>query len=108
MRGNVTLSRRDAATKRCDVGTADYRRQSGDVITIDARDDVAVESVEVTLRDAVSGVTIEQGRAERIQDLWHFAATAHIAGERPLQIEVAARDHPGNRTTRTIELPAAG
>lgn len=90
------------------INTSGYHRQAGGTIGIRARDDIAVQSVTVGLRDATSGSLIESGAAQPVEgDNWNYTARSAIDATVRLQVEVTARDHARNATVHTLELAPA-
>jgi hypothetical protein len=79
-----------------------YRGNAGDIIEVDATDDVAVASVEVIVRLASGDVEIERGMATLIEGRWLYTATAPLAPGEAVTIEAIAKDHPGNEGRLTV------
>ena len=72
-----------------------YQGHIGDVITVQATDNVEVVSVTVVIRSS-SGVVLEQGPATKRDTRWVYHATTAVPpGETP-PIEATAVDHPGH------------
>lgn len=74
-----------------------YQGRIGDLIEVDATDDIAVASVEVIVRLDSSGAEIERGMAMLADGRWLYTATAPLA---PEEI-VTSRRSP--RTTRATK-----
>lgn len=77
-----------------------YTGKPGEQIVIRARDDIAVASVSVAIRNGVT--VLEQGAAVLEQGSWrHTTQTLVDLTSGSVTIEATAADHPGNRTTAT-------
>lgn len=86
-----------------------YRGRVGDPITILAKDDVGLISVEVKIEkqdgtDIEQGVAVEKGVRTGI---WVYTATQAVPEETDLFIEVVGWDHTGHRVKLT-ENPVVG
>jgi hypothetical protein len=86
-----------------------YRGRVGDPITILAKDDVGLVSVEVKIEkgdgtDVESGVAVESGVRT---DIWVYTATQAIPEGTDIFIEVVGWDHTGHRVKMT-ENPTVG
>ena len=83
-----------------EIDLSHYSGKTGETIHIRASDDFEVAGVSVLIRDA-SGAALEQGAASGGGDgAWTYTTTASIATGQTVAIEVAATDHPGNKTTK--------
>lgn len=80
---------------------AGYAGRIGDVITVEASDDVEVTGVVVTVRDRNSAV-IEQGAATKTGERWQYTATTAVAAGESVTVEAAATDRPGHSGTKSV------
>jgi hypothetical protein len=87
------------------VETAAFRGTIGDPILVRARDDHAVTTVTVAVKDA-AGVILEQGMASAADGAWRYVATRSMAAGSTVTVEATATDRPGNATafTRTVTV----
>jgi hypothetical protein len=86
------------------VDRSRFKPQQGGELVITAFDDFEVIGVQVTLHDS-SGRVVASGDATPSHGRWRFEVPpATSAARAPVSIEVAARDRPGNVTTRTFPL----
>ena len=86
-----------------------YKGRVGDPILIEARDEVAISSLEVTI-DSDEGALIESGQAVESAPgtgKWTYKATVTVPLGTDIFIDVVAVDHAGNRT-RLTESPRVG
>jgi hypothetical protein len=75
-----------------------YRGRPGDLIQVEATDDVTVAAVMITLRDG-SGAVLEYGPAACADHLWEYRAKTIAPEGSQVTIEAEAQDLPGNRAT---------
>ena len=80
--------------------TTAFRGAIGDPIVIRARDDHAVTTVRVVVKDA-AGVVLEQGPASAADGAWRYAMTRSVATGSTVTVEATATDRPGNATVST-------
>jgi hypothetical protein len=80
------------------IDLASFLARPGDVIWIDARDDTAVSSVDVTLRKGGNAI-LEQGAAEAVGGLWRYTVRGPLPSDEVITVEATARDLAGNETT---------
>ncbi len=86
-----------------------YKGQVGDPITILAKDDVGLVSVEVSI-DRQDGTSVEKGAAVENgvrTGLWTYTATQAVPEGTEVFIEVTGWDHTGHRV-RMTENPTVG
>jgi hypothetical protein len=80
-----------------------WRGQPGQLIRVQASDDVLVKQVTVAIADA-SGTLLEHGPATQVDDLsWHYTTTSTATGS--LNLIVAAQDLPGHITQMIKAIP---
>jgi hypothetical protein len=80
-----------------------YQGQAGDLITIWAKDDIGLASLNVTIL-AQDGGLIESGQAVEVgsrSGKWTYTATAAAAIGSVVTINVVGFDHAGNKAERT-------
>lgn len=84
------------------IDAAAFDRRAGDVIWVDASDNVGVVRVTVEIADT-DGVILDQGEARPTAGRWRYPAGADV----PSAATVTARawDRPGNTAEATAELP---
>ncbi|HNE68313.1 MAG TPA: hypothetical protein PLE39_08030 [Anaerolineales bacterium] len=91
---NVAMADWFHAPEVKEIDTEAWSGQAGQVIRIQAVDDVQVTQVNVVITDAEDAV-MEQGAAVRAEGAWWaYTTTASVTGE--AKIVVTARDLPGN------------
>ncbi len=91
---NVAIADWFHAPEVTEIDTEAWSGQAGQVIRIQAVDNVQVTQVNVVITDAENAV-VEQGAAVRAEGAWWaYTTTATVAGE--VKIVVTARDLPGN------------
>jgi hypothetical protein len=85
--------------------TTAFRGAIGDPIVIRARDDHAVITVRVAVKDA-TGVVLEQGPASAADGAWRYEMTRSVAAGSTVTVAATAMDRPGNATafTRTVTV----
>lgn len=92
---NVAMADWFHAPEVNEIDVSTWNGDAGDVIRIQAQDNVQVSQVTVVILDA-SNAVIEQGAAVRQADprWWHYTTTGDTSNG--TQIVAAARDLPGN------------
>ncbi len=75
-----------------------FTGKPGDLIRLLASDDTCVIRMHLAIRDAASGIILEEGPAEIsiIADEWIYRTTHAIPGGSAVTVEAAAEDRPGN------------
>ena len=91
---NVAMADWFHAPEVTEIDAEAWSGQAGQMIRIQAVDNVQVSQVNVVITDAENAV-VEQGAAVRAEGAWWaYTTTATVAGE--VKIVVTARDLPGN------------
>ena len=91
---NVAIADWFHAPEVMEIDAEAWSGQAGQVIRIQAVDNVQVTQVNVVITDAENAV-VEQGAAVQAEGAWWaYTTTAAVAGE--VKIVVTARDLPGN------------
>lgn len=88
------------------VDTSGYTGQAGQVIGVQAQDDVLVQAVSVTLTDG-NGVVLEAGAAQvdpEDNGYWTYTTTASANGAALVRIGAAATDMPGHVGQAEVEV----
>jgi hypothetical protein len=80
------------------IDLSGWTNGSGDIIRINARDNIKVQGVKVTITDE-NGVLLEEGQAQEVGALWWEYRTAQTAAIN-MSVTVSARDLPGHITER--------
>lgn len=78
-----------------------YQGHVGDLVGVEATDDVEVVGVTVAVRND-GGEVLEQGPAELVNGRWQYAATVAIAAGETLTVEATATDRPGHTGTKSV------
>jgi len=88
------------------VDAGAYTGQAGQVIVVQAQDDVRVTAVTVTLTDS-SGAVLESGAAQANpphSGRWTYATTAVVSGPATVHITAVAADMPGHVGQAEVEV----
>jgi hypothetical protein len=96
-----------------DIELSGYTGKKGETIRISARDDLAVATLWVAIRDR-SGTVLEEGGAVQVKAglTWLYLTQSDVPGGQIVQIQATATDHAGNAGAKTVphlveEAPAA-
>jgi hypothetical protein len=86
-----------------DIELSGYTGKKGETIRISARDDLAVATLRVTVRDR-SGTVLEEGAAGQTRAglTWLYVAQNDLPGDQIVQIQATAMDHAGNKSAKTV------
>jgi hypothetical protein len=86
-----------------DVELSGYTGKKGETIRISARDDLAVATLRLTVRDR-SGTILEEGAAVQVKAglTWLYVAQTDVPGGQIVQIQATATDHAGNKGAKTV------
>lgn len=83
------------------IDLADYHGQVGNVIRVEALDDVAVQAIGLEIRDATDAI-LEQGPAVLSAGRWTYAATTVVPAGATVTIQATATDRPGHPGARIV------
>jgi len=86
------------------VDLSAYNGQVGNVVKVNALDDMGVVSVHVTLTNAQDGTLIESGNADETtpgSGQWVYAATVAVSAGTTVNFSVVATDRPGGMASDT-------
>ena len=89
------------------VDLSRYQGRAGDVIAIEATDNIAMKNVRVRLRRSDTGECFEVGDAVAVDEVWHYTATTSVPPGVAVEIKAEAFDLPGHAGEKSVMYPGA-
>jgi len=88
-----------------DIDPTQWTGEVGQIIRIQAQDEVMLATVSVLIQDA-NGNILEQGEAVPFEDLWwYYTTTSQLAQSSTLQVVATAQDLPGSQSASLGTIP---